>query len=748
MNRFFAFLLPLLSLTCLAQHEVLSPLGARSELQKNEIHQTKNSGNTIDGLFVYGIDTLSLPLFDDFTKNHFQQYDAQPEDPDVSSVVFHALLQLDNTPFPNGTIFTMIPSYRINLTLQPVITRDTIWFNPTTIQFNNLQNYPVVYQEIDVYPAYFLIDTLDLNKPAPDTIFISSNLRQQNQAEVFFVDVDEPDSWWVDHHAHWNFTRAKLPWSQGVVTFDGLQANGYPYAINTNQAGYADFLTSKPYFLNFPASDSIYFSFLYQPEGLGDRPEANDSLVLDFFNVTEQKWVTEWKVSGSPVHDFKLVHIPIKEAEYLQNGFKFRFKNFGGLSGDLDNWHIDYVRLRRFSSQADTNISDFAVVYPIPTLLKEYTSVPWEHYINNPTGHMSDSLLITVRNSNLIAGNTSNGNLRVFDNGVLEQDYVIVGGSLTTDLNYEPRTSYTTQHSLVALAPIYNFPVSDPNAENYTFDYYFRATVPFPQLSVDNDTIFGQQYFANYYSYDDGSAELAYGINGEQSRLAYQFTPITSPVTDTLELVAVQMHFVPTVFDHSNKLFLLTVWGDNNGQPGAVLYEDNFFTAQNPVYIPEKNSFWHYYFKDNMKVKVSGTFYVGWRQLDPQRLNIGFDRNTNTQNKIFFSVDLGSTWQNSSFAGSLMIRPVFSTAMDIYLGDEEFELTEELMLYPNPATTVINFSFVQDGSIDIITTDGKVIRTTAWTNQLDISHLNTGFYIIRVRSSDGQYQKTFKIIKS
>jgi hypothetical protein len=369
--------------------------------------------------------------------------------------------------------------------------------------------------------------------------------------------------------------------------------------------------------------------------------------------------------------------------------------------------------------------------------------VPWEHYVSNPLGHMSDSLLITLRNSNNIAGNTSNGNLRVFDNGNLNNDYIFPGGTLSTDLNYEPRTTYTTQHSLVAISPFYNFPVPDPIAENYTFDYYFRASVPFGQLSNANDTVHGSQYFANYYSYDDGSAELAYGVTGEQSRLAYQFTTFQAD-----SLVAVQMHFVPTVFDHSDKLFLLTIWGDDNGQPGEVLYQDDFFTAQNPVYIPEKNAFWHYYFKDNMKVGVSGTFYVGWRQLDPERLNIGFDKNTNTQNKIFYSVDLGATWQNSSFEGSLMMRPVFSSAMDYLLEVEESKIEEELILYPNPASTEINFSFIKEGTLEIIASDGKIILSLDWTNQVSVADLTNGFYFIRVTSADGQFQKIFKIIKS
>ena len=190
MKYFFSLSLLVWCAWAAAQHDVLSALGARIELLKNEAQQTRSSGNTIDGLFIYGIDTLTLPLFDDFNKNHFQQYDAQPGDPGVTSVVYHALLQPDNTALPQDALFTTVPSYRINITLQPVITRDTIFFVPIPVQFNNLQNYPVVYQNIDVYPPYFLIDTLDLNKPAPDTVWITSNLRAQDSAEVFFMDIN------------------------------------------------------------------------------------------------------------------------------------------------------------------------------------------------------------------------------------------------------------------------------------------------------------------------------------------------------------------------------------------------------------------------------------------------------------------------------------------------------------------------------------------------------------------------------
>lgn len=726
-----------------AQYDVLSPIGIRHELD-NQKMSTK-SGNTIDGLFIYTVDTLNIggTFIDDFSENHFQVYHDNPDDPDVVSQQFHALLDANNLPLPDGSVFTTVKTYLLQITLQPVITRDTTWFEPVNVQFNNLQNYPVNYQQIDVYPRYILIDTLDLQKPAPDTIWINANLRAQDMATVYFANLDDPNAYWVDNNAHWNFTRAQLPWSLGVVTFDGMDANGWPYAINTAQIGYADFLTSKPFKISPDDAVGLYLTFSYQPQGFGDAPEAIDSLVLDLFDVTNQEWKTQWKVAGSNLHEFKLVHLPIESPEFLQDGFKFRFKNFGGLSGDLDNWHIDYVRLRTNSSPSDTVLLDFAAVYPITSLLKNYTAVPWKHYRNNPSGHMNNNLNVTLRNSNIIAGNTQNGNLRIFDNGVVNHNYVFPGATLSTDLNFNPQTTYTTTHNLPSISGGYNLPATSANDTTYCFDYQFIASVPFGQTAqhVNNDTIRGSQCFSNFYAYDDGTAEQAYGIVGQQARLAYKFEAYEA---DTL--VAVQMHFVPTVNDNSNKIFMLTVWADNNGQPGAIIYQDNFFNSRNPVYAGGKDLFWHYYFPEDSVVPVPQTYYVGWRQLDAPSLHIGFDRNTNSQDKIFFSVDMGATWLNSSFPGSLMIRPVIKSKLDYQLDVEELDFAQ-LEVYPNPMQDVLNFSLVKNGTVEFYSRDGKLVKTAPWESQISTMDLNSGFYLIRAVSADNTFQQTFKIIK-
>jgi len=277
------------------------------------------------------------------------------------------------------------------------------------------------------------------------------------------------------------------------------------------------------------------------------------------------------------------------------------------------------------------------------------------------------------------------------------------------------------------------------------FDHEFTATAPFAQLTNANDTTRGQQVFANYYAYDDGSAELAYGINGEQARLAVQFTS-----WEPDSLVAVQIHFVPTVLDHSDKIFLLTVWDDNNGRPGNVLYQDDFFFPSMPEYMHDRNLFWNYYFRDNIRIPVSGVFYVGWRQIEQDALNVGLDKNTNSQQKVFYSINGEISWLNSSYSGSLMIRPVVSSKMNYQLSTDELmkeESTEDLVVYPNPFNNVINLSEPGDGTVELFTLDGRKVLESEWQTEIRTDTVQTGMYMLVIRDKKGVVVNTHKIIK-
>lgn len=109
---------------------------------------------------------------------------------------------------------------------------------------------------------------------------------------------------WQDRYAFVNRTFAIQPPTLGVATLDALDENGEVYA-HADGAGFkADALTSLPIRLDYNftlnremrVSDSIYFSFYYQPAGgslagvewerLGNRPEGRDSLILEFGYAT------------------------------------------------------------------------------------------------------------------------------------------------------------------------------------------------------------------------------------------------------------------------------------------------------------------------------------------------------------------------------------------------------------------------------------------------------------------------------
>ena len=70
------------------------------------------------------------------------------------------------------------------------------------------------------------------------------------------------------------------PLNIGVATLDALDAFGNPRNIVSSSAhGAADYLTSKP--LDASGYTQLYFSFYFQPEGIGNAPEGNDILELD-----------------------------------------------------------------------------------------------------------------------------------------------------------------------------------------------------------------------------------------------------------------------------------------------------------------------------------------------------------------------------------------------------------------------------------------------------------------------------------
>lgn len=555
------------------------------------------------------------------------------------------------------------------------------------------------------------------------------------------------DTLWLNNYAYINSDYPKNPPTVGVATLDAINDSGGHYSNASSIPFIADFLTSQlirtDSLFTIPKkaitiADSLYFSFYYQPQGIGDYPNFGDSLILEFFSPKSQEWHHIWSTQGMSLDSFynkyntyfRRILIPIKDTLFISNAFQFRFKNYASLanitipswSGNVDQWHIDYVYLNVNRNVNDTSINDVSFVEHKKTLLKNYYSMPWKQFLSNPTGEMKDTLAIKYRNLSNVIKNVDE-EIKIFDLSGSSPGYSplkITNGSM-------PPFSDTTFFKLIN----YQYNSTIPASGNVGFEVI--ATINSGNnINFVNDTLKFYQKFFNYFSYDDGSPEAGYGLTPAGSRLAYKFM---LNIPDTLK--SVQFFFNQTLNSANKQFFYLTVWNDNNGVPGTVIYEKGGHRPE----FKGLNEFYNY--ELSIPVYVSGTFYVGWRQTTDDNLNVGFDLNTNHSNKIFYNVD--GSWKPSQKKGALMIRPVLGSESKPYVGINETLITTTFNFFPNPVTSgFINIASndetitTQDYTIEIINPLGKKVMTSAYVSTLNVQHLSNGLYFIRLTNTKNQ----------
>ncbi len=122
---------------------------------------------------------------------------------------------------------------------------------------------------------------------------------------------------WVEKAVFVNNSFCYLPPDRGVATFDALDSAGNIYTNAVSVPFKADRLTSQPIRLDsvfspvakaLSPADSLYLSFYFQPQGVGDAPEAGDSLVLAFrmltgdtlFSHIDSVWVSANRYLNGP----------------------------------------------------------------------------------------------------------------------------------------------------------------------------------------------------------------------------------------------------------------------------------------------------------------------------------------------------------------------------------------------------------------------------------------------------------------
>ena len=539
-----------------------------------------------------------------------------------------------------------------------------------------------------------------------------------------------PDSTlWQDKFVFINRTWAMNPPTLGVATFEGLDQNGYPYNFNASisSSNLADHLTSKYIRMgtSLSAADSVYLSFFYQAKGIGNEPEPNDSLILEFRTPTKN-WTRVWYKKGylPTVTDtlFHLVMVPVKDASYFENGFQLRFKNYATLCGNLDHWHIDNVYLNKNRTKNDTVFKDMSFVYNSPSLLKNYMSMPWEQF---QSAEMKDTLHMVIRNNDTTSNNTS------YVDTVYDNTGSIIGNYNGGLCNVQPflTTGYDNCTTHLKQKINFSFPAMADTA-TFTTKHVLSAIT---DVNRKNDTLKCYQQFKNYYAYDDGTAEEGYGLSGTNAKLAVQFKV---NVTDTIR--GIQLFFNPIVNNVNLAGFKIAVWNDNAGKPNSVIKDSAVYLK----YGKHINEFTTYLFNPGQSIVLTpGIYYAGWIQTSNTLLNIGRDKNTNSQSKTFFNTS--GTWQNTSLKESIMVRPLLGNKSVITNVEAIANAIQDYEVYPNPANDKLHIDFgnFRQIKVNIYDIAGRQIFSENSTPDfiVDIANLSAGIYFIAPQSKEVIY---------
>lgn len=643
---------------------------------------------------------------------------------------------------------------------------------------------------------------------------------------------------WMDKKGFVNNTFALYPPTIGVVTLDALDENGRLYSHASTSAFPADTLTSRPIRLDsvfspnrkLRISDSLYFSFYYQPGGgtysypylewerVGNQPDSDDRLVLEFGFATgdtiftgyeytdytlgqnesyragdsienpfmpglyyifesaaypgqvismpsdslfgpQMEWDEVWSTGGISLDEwlnddpkrltyFKQVLIPILDERYLRDNFQFRFHNYASLennglaswAGNVDQWHIDYIRLDMNRTFDDTHPNDVAFVLPTTSFLKEYYAMPWKQYRNTDR---KDAFTNYLSNLSTAEKNT-NYTYSVVKNGTIHVDQYTTNNSNAKPYHTDGLVTYGLHAQ-----PAINFTISNNDGQDsaiFTIQHIFQVVGGTGDFRHQNDTMVFEQKFYNYYAYDDGTAEAGYTLISTLGRpeasLAVRFSLAEA---DTLR--AVRIWFNSLLEGSQYHSFELKIWDDNNNLPGQEIYTQR---VEMPGREGDYLDFFEY--RLDQPLYVSGTFYVGFHQENDVQLNIGFDQNNDARTHFVYMT--ARDWQEPFLKGAPMIRPVLGKPLKDNVSVPDYELPLEVKAYPNPTRDRVHFTYQGNekevSKAIVFDLYGKLLfsqEMDSWDDEVNLHILAPGVYFIRLFDLRNRPIHTAKIIK-
>jgi hypothetical protein len=568
----------------------------------------------------------------------------------------------------------------------------------------------------------------------------------------FFTSRIYPDSTkWLNNQVYINNGFGKYPPSYNVATFDALAPDGFPYnnTINKDYSGPGDSLISQPINLltndlsmPYTLSDSIMLSFYYQPNGNGYHLNNEDSLYV-YFKARNGLWFKVWSVGGQfNSTDFAHVIIPITDANYLHGNFQFMFTTFTRQVGNANHWNIDYVLLDQDRKVNVDYYYDYAIQQDPASLLKNYASMPYDHFTINQASQMQDKVYFRISsvyneglNIETTARDSFNGSQIYYENETAANNL----------LAYSSKERFLNIYTIPAL------PGNDPIVINRSVSIKEGGTLE--NENKENDKLLSKQIFHDYYAYDDGTAERGFGFDQNtnptniEGQIAYGFD-----IAKKDTLYAISTFFNQAVFDVSGRRFTYRIWKALGGVNGAanddLIYESEL---ELPVYSSQNGMrTFHSHYLDTTLVVEPGRYYIGWWQQSIYNLNVGWDMNfgnTRDPDKPNFNLYYKAIgdWTNQGLPnGTLMMRPHLGSQRDMNASIHTPKSENKINVFPNPTSSVVSFGKKYELA-QLINLSGQVILEASEADYMNVSAVISGIYYVKLWNAKGE-QFTAKLV--
>ncbi|WP_151089062.1 T9SS type A sorting domain-containing protein [Hymenobacter baengnokdamensis] len=565
--------------------------------------------------------------------------------------------------------------------------------------------------------------------------------------------LDYPDGGGLTQHyggggAYVSNRLAIEPLTRGTATLDGLRANGLPYSPGSASFySKTDTLTSLPIDLSgVSVGANVYLSYAWQAGTLAGAPVASGSstpvyLTLEFLD-NAGRWNTIWTYNAEgKTTKFRQKIFPVNQASYFHAGFRFRFRASGNQASSRDAFGLDYIYLNQNRTAADTVFQDIATSRALNSPLQGYTAMPAWQYAAAGSSVLNPALNTTVNNL-LPSGNPT----PISAVGTVSE--LTAGG-------FGPATWVTSNQQLLAgarqqlvqgdarTAPLPA--TATPRRYRYTLALQTNESNP---LTLPNDSTYRDLELADYYAFDDGTAESFLPLpaisNGPVTYYAYPITVAKSDQVKAIQLAPIfnNIALAQGGENYQNRSVIVAVWADANGQPANAPLATKAFVLPNP--LPAGRVFADAIPFDK-PVPVSGRFYIGFGQASGgQFLPYGYDLNDiSTTPTLFYNVQ--NTWSTPTVTtpGTLMMRAVMNNG--VLATQAQQAANAQFMLYPNPAPTgttvaISGPAFRQATVLDVL---GRPVwqQAAAEAGQPTLhlpASLPGGIYLVQLTLPDGR----------